>query len=138
MHHDAELIKEFRDQLKQIFEKSGHGVYLYLDDVHKTCNKKFAEILGYKTAAEWEKLDYLFLRKFVDDKSQKDLVHAYKKAVHKFEASKLNVTWNTKTNKKVKTEVVMVPLEFKGHILALHFVEKVKEKNTSISTAFQH
>ncbi len=126
LHHDAELVEEFSQQLKEVFDKSSQGVYLYLDDVHKKCNKKFAEMLGYKNAFEWEKIDYLFLRKFVDERSQKELVKAFKAAVHGFNASKSKIIWNKKSGGKVVTEVVIVPLEFKGHVFALHFVEKIK------------
>jgi hypothetical protein len=34
--------------MKQVLDKSGQAIYLYLDDSHKVCNKKFADMLGYK------------------------------------------------------------------------------------------
>lgn len=41
-----ELVKGLSDQLKQVLERSEQAVYIYLDDTHKNCNKRFADLLG--------------------------------------------------------------------------------------------
>ena len=48
--HHVELVKGITEQLKPILEKSEQSIYVYLDDTHKACNKKVADLLGYKSA----------------------------------------------------------------------------------------
>ena len=55
--HHEELIKGVSQEQKLILNKSPQAIYIYLDDNHKVCNKKFAELLGYKSPAEWAKMD---------------------------------------------------------------------------------
>lgn len=50
--HHEELANGFYNQLKQIFDSSEQAIYLYLDDNHKVCNKKFASLLGYNSPEE--------------------------------------------------------------------------------------
>ncbi len=52
-HHHEELVKGIAAQLKPVLDKSGQAIYIYLDDTHKVCNKKFADLVGYKSAREW-------------------------------------------------------------------------------------
>jgi hypothetical protein len=42
--HHEELVTGFYNQLKEIFDSSEQAIYLYLDDTHKVCNKKFAQM----------------------------------------------------------------------------------------------
>ena len=51
--HHEHLVKELTDQLEPIFSRSPQPVYLYLDDEHKSCNRKFAQMLGYSSPQEW-------------------------------------------------------------------------------------
>ena len=55
--HHQELVKGFHDQLKEIFDSSEQAIYLYLDDNHKICNKKFAEMQGFSSPEEWAKVE---------------------------------------------------------------------------------
>jgi PAS domain-containing protein len=123
LHHE-ELVKGFLEQSKTIFDSSRQGVYLYLDDAHKTCNKNFAALLGYKSVAEWEKQEGPFTALFADGKSQKSLVSAYQNAMEKLIGSTINVTWKRKDGKRVKTTVILVPMSYRGHLFALHFISK--------------
>ena len=45
--HHEQLVKGIAEQMKPVLEKSEQAIYLYLDDNHKVCNKKFADLLGY-------------------------------------------------------------------------------------------
>lgn len=40
------LIADLAAQFAPVLEKSSQAVYLYLDDTHKVCNKKFADVFG--------------------------------------------------------------------------------------------
>lgn len=43
--HHEELVSGLADQMKQILDSSEQSMYIYLDDVYKMCNSKFAELL---------------------------------------------------------------------------------------------
>ena len=80
--HHEELVNGFHNQLKQIFDSSEQAIYLYLDDNHKVCNKKYASLLGYSSAAEWAKIENP-LEANVDKASQQIVVSAYRDAMEK-------------------------------------------------------
>jgi hypothetical protein len=45
--------------------------------------------------------------------------------MEKMAASKIAVSWKTKTGKIINTNVIIVPISINGQLLALHFVEKI-------------
>src|SRR3989344_7238448 len=117
IHHEH-LIKELTEQLEPVFSKSPQGIYLYLDDEHKACNKKFAEMLGYKSPEEWVANEYP-----VDDIAKEDQekgIKAYMDASRKLIASTLPETWIRKDEKKIHTMVTMAPITYKGEVFVLH------------------
>ena len=122
--HHEELVKGISEQLKPVLEKSAQAVYIYLDDTHKVCNEKFASLLGYKSAEEWAKTDAPLAD--VDEASQQAVISAYEKATEEFVASSLDiVVKNVKTNKLVKTRMIMAPMVYEGHVFAIHFLSKI-------------
>lgn len=116
----VKLVKELSEQLKPVFENSNQGIYLYLDDAHKACNKKFAEMLGYNSPEEWAKNEYPISD--VIDEDQEKGIHAYIHASQKFHASSIDGTWKKKNGETVKTEVIFVPITFKDEVFVLHFI----------------
>ena len=52
LHHHEELIIGISTQMKNILDSSQQSIYIYLDDIHKVCNEKFATLLGYHSAEE--------------------------------------------------------------------------------------
>lgn len=122
--HSKELIEGIASQFADILDNSEQSVYLYLDDTLKVCNKKFADLLGYDSPQEWADIEISFPVAFVADESQEDLVMAYQEAMNNKVGSQMEVIWKTKDGKKVKTEVILVPVAFQGHLFALHFVSK--------------
>src|SRR4030042_5238573 len=93
--HHEELVKGFYSQLKQIFDSSEQAIYLYLDDVHKVCNEKFATLLGYASPKEWAKVENMLETNF-DKSSEQAMVAAYRDVMDKLVATKIEV--KTKTN----------------------------------------
>jgi PAS domain-containing protein len=120
--HHKDLIQQGVDQLKDIFENSDQGIYLYFDDTHKACNQKFSDLLGYSSPEEWAGVDESFPQAFVAESSQQTLVDAYSEAMEKKIASQIQVTWKKKASGEVKTTVIIVPLAIDDHLLALHFI----------------
>lgn len=123
IHHEH-LVKELTEMLGPIFKKSPQAIYLYLDDEHKSCNKKFADLLGYKSPAEWAK--NLYPISDVAEKDQEKGIKAYMDASRKLKSSSFSGTWKTKKGKLVKTEVSMVPIPYKNEVFVLHFISKQK------------
>ena len=80
--HHEELIEGISEQLKPILASSEQGVFVYLDDTHKVCNKKFASLLGYKSPEEWAKVESP-LDENVAEKSQEILAKTYHQAKEK-------------------------------------------------------
>lgn len=122
--HHEHLVKELVDQLKPIFSHSPQGVYLYLDDMHKACNERFAKMLGYRSPEEWVANEYP-----ISDLSEEDRnkgIKAYMDASQRLKVSTLSATWIKKDGRKIKTELTMVPLTYKGEVFVLHFISIVK------------
>lgn len=120
--HHVHLIKELAEQLKPVLSHSPQAIYLYLDDEHKICNKKFADLLGYKSIGEW--VDYPYPVSDVSQKDQEKVIKAYMNASKKFKAATLSVTLIKKDGKKIQVTVTMVPLTYRGEVFVLHFLEK--------------
>lgn len=118
--HHEDLVGGLYSQMKTIFESSEQPMYLYLDDSHKKCNEKFASLLGYRTPEEWTNVTEF--GDFVAERSMEDLVTAYQDAMTKMKGSAIQVTWRTKSGGTVDTSVILVPVAYKEHLFALHFV----------------
>ena len=124
--HHEELIEGLYKQLKPILDSSDQAIYVYLDDIHKICNEKFATLLGYASPEEWAKVTESFPSAFVDEKSQELLVATYQKGIEKKVGSSIDITWQKKDGGKVETRVILVPIAHNGHLFALHFVSKYR------------
>jgi PAS domain-containing protein len=117
-----ELISGIARQMKTILDSSQQAVYIYLDDIHKVCNQKFASLLGYSSPEEWAKVEDPFPEAFVERSSQDTLVSAYQQAMEKIIPANIRVTWKKKSGGSVTTSVIMTPIEYEGHLFALHFI----------------
>lgn len=120
--HHEEVIQSIAKEYQEIFANSEQGIYVYLDDSHKVCNKKFAALLGYVSEEEWAKVDGSFPDAFVADKSQETLISSFQDAMEKNIGSTNEIIWKKKDGNTIKTTVILVPVSYNGHIVALHFV----------------
>ncbi len=120
--HHKDLMEEISGQLKPIFDKSSQPVYIFLDDQHKACNKKFSSMLGYSSPKEFADVKQSFTKTFVEAESQVLLVRTYQNTLESLSGSVIEVVWKKKTGELVKTKLIMVPIMLKGHFLALHFI----------------
>lgn len=121
-HSHEALVGGLYKQMKPVFENSEQAMYLYLDDVHKVCNKRFADLLGYDSPKAWAAVEEPFPMAFVASKSRRTLVSAYQDAIERFVGSTIDVTWQTKSGDAVETRVILVPVAYDGHVLALHYI----------------
>jgi hypothetical protein len=123
-NHHEELVSGFYNQLKEIFDSSEQAIYLYLDDNHKVCNKKFAQMQGFSSPEEWAKVDNP-LEAGVAESSQDAIVSAYKNAMEKLIASKVDVKLKKKNGVTFDASVIMVPVAYQGHLFALHYISPI-------------
>lgn len=123
-HHHEEVVRKIAAQLKPVLDKSGQGVYIYLDDAHKVCNKKFADLLGYKSAREWANAEAPLSD--VVEEDQPSVISAYENASENMVASCLDVRMkNIKTGRTIKTSMIVVPLTDGGnHVFTVHFFSR--------------
>ncbi len=122
--HHEDLIKGISEQMKPVLEKSGQALYIYLDDNHKVCNKKFADMLGYKSPKEWAKTEAPLSDIIEED--QDKVIKAYMNASEKIIADSVEVrAKNIKTGKIVKTLMIVTPIGYGGHVFTAHFFSKI-------------
>ena len=119
--HHEKLVSGFYNQLKQIFDSSEQAIYLYLDDNHKVCNKKFASLLGYSSPGEWTKIKNP-LEENIAKESQDVVVSAYFNAAEKMLASKIDVKLKTTSGSLLDASVIVVPVAYQKHMFALYFI----------------
>jgi PAS domain-containing protein len=122
-HHHEQLIAGISKQMKSILDSSQQAVYIYLDDIHKVCNGKYASLLGFRSPEEWAKVEDP-LDATVEQSSQETLANAFNQAIEKLIPSNIKVTWKKKSGGTVATSVVLVPIAYDDHIFALHFVSE--------------
>ena len=121
MEHDEELVKGLSDQMKPVLEKSEQPIYIYLDDNHKSCNTKFATLLGYKSPQDWAEVRG-FLEPFVAEKSQQSVQAAFWDANNKMKATIMQLAFKKKSGGTVDANMIMVPVTFQGHLFWIHFI----------------
>jgi carbohydrate-binding DOMON domain-containing protein len=129
-HSDhADLMSGFIKQQQDILDNSNQGIYVYLDDNCRSCNANFAKMLGYISPSDWINVDVKggFPRTFVDSNSQSTLVGAYQNAMNSSVATNIKVTWKTKSRGTVNTNVIILPIAYQDHLLAMHFVTPVDQ-----------
>ena len=119
--HHEQLVKGITEQMKPVLEGSGQAIYLYLDDIHKVCNKEFAELLGYESPEEWADTDAPLAD--VVDEDQQSVIDAYVNSSEKLMASAIDVrVRNVKTGNIVKTKMIVAPIGHAGHVFTAHFI----------------
>ena len=121
--HHEDLVNGFHNQLKQIFDNSPQAIYLYLDDNHKVCNKKFASLLGYASPEEWAKIENP-LEENIAKESQDAVVSAYFDASERMIASQMDVKLKTTSGNMFDASVIVVPVAYQNHMFALYFISK--------------
>jgi PAS domain S-box-containing protein len=118
------IINELLEQFNPVFLHSPDGVYLYLDDNHKICNKRMAELFGL-TVEEWSKVPS-FLDGFVAPEDREMIASNYQKHITTLTRP---VTFRfhgvRKNGEKFLAETEMIPISWNGYAVAYHFVREV-------------
>lgn len=122
--HHEELVKGITEQMKPVLQKSEQAIYIYLDDNHKVCNKKFADLLGYKSPKEWADAEAPLSDILEED--QQSVINSYMNASEKMVASAIEVrAKNVKTGKIIRIRMVIAPIGHAGHVFTAHFISRI-------------
>ncbi len=121
--HHEHLIKELSEMLAPVFENSPQAIYLYLDDEHKNCNQKFADLLGYSSIDKW--LENMTPVSDISEEDQSKVIEAYGKASQGMEASQLSAHAIKKDGSKIEVDIIMVPITYRGEVFVLHFISQI-------------
>lgn len=131
MTHHEDLVNGLYNLLKQVLDTSEQPIFIYLDDNHKICNQRFANLLGYNSPQEWAKIPG-FLEVYVEESSRNTLMTAYWNATNKMVASTINLTWQKKDKTKISSTMILIPIAYEGHILSVHFVTSTEQNIFSV------
>ena len=115
------ILDEVAEQLRPILEGSAQSMYVFFDEQHKFCNERFAQLLGYDSAAAWDQ-DGPFTDLYVAPRSQHDLVSTYRAAMEQGVGSTVEVSWKRRDGSTVPTRVILVPFACRGALMALHYI----------------
>ena len=119
-----QILREIADHFGPLFERSPFGVYLYVNDRHKTCNERMAQMHG-MTVEEWQNTP-TFLNDFIAEEDRE----MYARNYHQHVASlKHPVTFRFRGLRKdgstFAAETDMIPLCWRDHPIAYHFVREI-------------
>jgi hypothetical protein len=117
-----QVISKVKERFADILNGSKQSVYIFLDDLNKVCNKRFATLLGYESPDDWAAVEKNFPEAFVVPKDRQVLVSAYQSAMNDLVGSTISITWRKKKGGEVPSTTILVPIGYGGHKMALHFI----------------
>ncbi len=121
---DEQILREMEEQFGPLFESSPVGVYLYVNDFHKICNERMAQMHG-MTVEEWRKTP-TFLNDFIAQEDRGMYARNYQQHVA---GLRHPVTFRFRGLRKdgstFAAETDMIPLCWRGHAVAYHFVREI-------------
>jgi PAS domain S-box-containing protein len=121
--HD-EALRDLTAHFQPILDRSPDGVYLWLDENHMTCNEQFARLFG-ASSKEWNARPPL-LGDFVAEGDQEFFAQNYERTVSRLAHP---VTFRFRGRRldgsTFAAETDMIPIAFRGHAAAYHFVRQV-------------
>jgi PAS domain S-box-containing protein len=116
-----QAIGELSEHFRPVMEGSPDGVYLWLDERHKTCNERLANLFGF-TVEEWREASP-FLDNFVAEEDRGVFSWNYHNRVA---ALAFPVTFRFRGLRKdgstFDAETDMIPISYRGYAVAYHFV----------------
>ena len=126
-HPHALLLQQVQQESADIFTQTSQGIYIYLDDAHWISNHRLATLLGYASAEELVEVatSSSFLEAVVAADSQQPVVDAYRNAVDIKIGSTISATLKKRGGAMIRTQIIFVPISFRGTILALHFIRPI-------------
>jgi len=119
------LIEDLEHEFLPILENSTDGVYLWLGDEAKFCNEKLAKMFGY-TKEEWKNAK-VFLEDMVHGDDAARYADNYNRCVAALaHPVSFRFMAKRKDGSYFAAETDMIPLMYKDHVVAYHFVRELK------------
>jgi PAS domain-containing protein len=115
------MIAGLREQFGAILDESPQAMFIYLDDYHKVCNRRFADMLGYSSPDEWARMPNPVSDTTTDTRD--DLKTAVMAAIQDKAASTFPVSWKTKYGRTISTKCVAAPGMYHGQPYVMLFFE---------------
>ncbi len=113
-----------RDQFQQIMSESPQAIFVYLDDYHKVCNERFADMLGYRSPEEWAAMKTPVTDTTADTRD--NMISSVMGALESKIASSVRVSWKRKTGEVINTICITVPGFVGGQPYAMHFFSVIE------------
>jgi PAS domain S-box-containing protein len=114
-------IAELETEWAPLFESCPDGVYVYIDDEHKTCNRRLAEMLG--MSVEHFKQMESYLDECVDPESIDLVVHTYlKHFAEEMRPVKIDYVARRSDGSTFPATLHQVPIAHGGSLMALGFI----------------
>lgn len=124
-HEHVKILREIGEQFKPMFDRSPEGIYVYIDEVHKICNERFARMFGL-TVAEWEKMEG-FVNVHAAERDQEMIIRNYQEHIQqKLTPVRFHFQAVRKDKSTFQCEFDMIPFPWRGEVLALHFAREIK------------
>jgi PAS domain S-box-containing protein len=123
-HQD--LIAEIAEQFQPVLDSSTDGVYLWLDEERKVCNEKLASMYGV-SVEEWCNTQP-FLESFVAPPDRELYAWFYQTRVATLaHPTTFRFRGRRKDGSTFAAETDMIPISWRGHAVAYHFVRQIAE-----------
>jgi len=117
--------KELAEHLQPLFDASPDGMYVWLDEEHWVCSRRFAELFGYGSPDELDDTPN-FLQRMVHADDQQQFSWNYWNRVQALAfPTTLRFRGVRKDGSSFQAETDMVPFTYGGHTFAYHFVRSV-------------
>lgn len=118
--HHKRALRSLLGELQPLFDGSSEGIFIYLDDEHKACNDRLADMFDY-TPLQWAEA-HPFNRLFSDESKDDVIAGYYEKIIGEKAPMELNFTGVKKNGSTFKARLLMVPITYDGVLFALGFV----------------
>jgi len=121
LHEEA--IEWASREMKDLMDRSEHGIYIYACDTHTVCNERLAKMLGLGSPEEWaSSKGESLVDRFLAPESVGTVVDTYWKAMEDKVPASVDVTLRRKSGREMRANLVLVPIRYKDQDLALHFI----------------
>jgi PAS domain S-box-containing protein len=118
-------IKEIDVEWAPLFESCPEGVYIYIDDEHKTCSRRMAEMFG--MTVEHFKAMESFLDECVDEGSIDLVIHTYMKHfVEDTRPVRQEFTGRRSDGSTFPVVLHQIPIVHDGELMVLGFIRQAE------------
>ncbi|MBZ0156251.1 MAG: PAS domain S-box protein [Alphaproteobacteria bacterium] len=121
-----QIVQELAEHFQPIFEASPDGIYLFVDDKHWIVSEKFARMTGYTVAELCDPSTHLLHRIVAEDDHQNCIWNFRNRVANLAYPVTFRMRMKRKDGTTFAAETDMIPLPWKGHAVAYHFVRAMR------------